>query len=123
MSEIRLYVDEGSQSEALLAFLRANGMDVLSPTEAGTDGTRDEEQLAFARREQRALLTANIRDFRRLHGEVVEYEGGHFGLLYWTRDLSVGELGRRILRLHASLSAAQVIDREEFLSAWGEQQN
>jgi hypothetical protein len=123
LSEIRLYIDEDSQSDAILAFLRDSGLDVLSSKEAGMDGRADEDQLAFASRTQRVLLTANIRDYRTLHAAAFRTgdEPGHSGLIYWTRDLSVGELGRRMLRLHAALSAEEVAGREEFLSAWGEQ--
>jgi predicted nuclease of predicted toxin-antitoxin system len=47
--------------------LRGRGFDVLRTEEAGKDTVPDEEQLAFATAENRALLTFNIRDFGPLH--------------------------------------------------------
>jgi hypothetical protein len=47
----------------LAADLRGRGYDVLTTEEADNDTASDEEQLAFATAENRAILTFNIRDF------------------------------------------------------------
>ena len=47
--------------------LRSRGYDVLTTDEAGLDTATDEEQLAFATQEGRAILTFNIRDLAPLH--------------------------------------------------------
>src|SRR5579871_3731058 len=47
--------------------LRGRGYDVRTTEEAGKDTASDEEQLAFATAEKRAILTFNIRDFAPLY--------------------------------------------------------
>jgi len=47
--------------------LRGRGYDVVRTEEVGKDTATDEEQLAFATAENRAILTFNIRDFAPLH--------------------------------------------------------
>ncbi len=63
---VRLYLDRHIMAR-LAVDLRGGGFDVLGTEEAGNDTAADEEQLVFATRENRALLTFNIRDFAPLH--------------------------------------------------------
>ena len=63
---VRLYLDRHIMAR-LAVDLRGRGFDVLRTEEAGNDTAADEEQLAFATGENRALLTFNIRDFAPLH--------------------------------------------------------
>ncbi len=63
---VRLYLDRHIMTR-LAVDLRARGYDVLRTEEAGKDTASDEEQLAFAAIERKALLTFNIRDFAPLH--------------------------------------------------------
>jgi predicted nuclease of predicted toxin-antitoxin system len=53
---VRLYLDRHLMAR-LAVDLRGRGFDVLRTEEAGNDTAPDEEQLAFATRENRALLT------------------------------------------------------------------
>jgi hypothetical protein len=63
------YCDECANGLALP--LRRHGLDVLTSREAGMDGTRDDrEQLLFAQRQRRILITYNVKDFRRLDGVI-----------------------------------------------------
>ena len=63
---VRLYLDRHIMGR-LAVDLRGRGYDVLRTEEAGKDTASDEEQLAFAAAENRAVLTFNIRDFAPLH--------------------------------------------------------
>ena len=69
---------------AVAAELRARGHDAVSVQETGAlAGSADAEILAAARREQRVLVTENVRDFRLLEGELLASGGNpHPGLVY-----------------------------------------
>lgn len=64
---MRLLLDEDSQAHLLIQMLREAGHDVMTAREAGLDRHPDTEILAFARREQRVVLTHNSNDFTALH--------------------------------------------------------
>ena len=63
---VRLYFDRHIKKQ-LAIDLRERGFDVLLTEESGLDTAPDEDQLAFATKENRAILTFNIRDFAPLH--------------------------------------------------------
>lgn len=48
MAAVRLYVDEDASESAVIAGLRARGIDLLTTAESKREGTTDEEQLAYA---------------------------------------------------------------------------
>lgn len=84
------------------------------------DGKPDAEQLAFAASQGRVLYTRNTSDFARLHAFYLMNETPHFGILLRSRtNYSVGEQSRRILNLWEAMKADEMINRLEFLSAWG----
>lgn len=72
----RLYANENT-SYRIVEALRALGHDVLTTREAGNAGTGvpDEEVLAFAFREDRAVLTNNTKHFLRLHRKMEPHVG------------------------------------------------
>ena len=89
----RLYADEQfplSVSE----LLRTMGHDVLTVQEANNDnlGIPDEEVLAFAIRNNRAVITLNRRDFIRLHRANCE----HSGIIVCTNDSDRQRMANRI---------------------------
>jgi predicted nuclease of predicted toxin-antitoxin system len=62
---IELYLDE--DVDVLVAdFVRARGFSVTTTRDAGQLGSTDAEQLAFAAREQKALVTHNRKHFESL---------------------------------------------------------
>lgn len=64
MAAIRLYLDADITASPLLAkTLRQRGFDVISAVEAGNDSLDDWSQFEYAIRQQRVLLTFNIKDF------------------------------------------------------------
>ena len=116
----RLYCDEDSHSLALAQSLARAGIDILRSSDAGMDGKPDEEQLEFAVSQGRVIYTRNASDFSRLHAAYLASEMHHHGILLRSRaNYSVGEQTRRILNLWRAVSAEDMLDRMEFLSAWG----
>jgi len=89
----RLYADE-QFPRVVSELLRTMGHDVLTVQEAGNDnlGIPDEEVLAFAIKENRAVITLNRQDFVRLHRANSE----HFGIIVCTNDTDRNRMVTRI---------------------------
>lgn len=89
----KLYADEGfpRQVSRLLADL---GHDVLTVQEAGQANQRipDQTVLAFATRQERAVLTVNRADFIKLHKQ----SSDHAGIIVCTEDIDRVRLAQRI---------------------------
>jgi len=68
---VKLYLDEDMSSRVAQA-LRSKGFDVLSSHEVGNDGLSDEEQLGYATKEGRHLVTYNAKDFLALANQWYE---------------------------------------------------
>ncbi len=79
---ISLYLDEDSKHSQLISAIRRRGWDVVGSGEAGMDGEADSRQLEYAVRLGRPLLTGNIGDFSRLHGEWLRDGRAHPGLIF-----------------------------------------
>jgi hypothetical protein len=93
---------------------------VLTADEAGTIGSPDDEQFAYAAEQGRVMCTFNRGDFYRLHTEYLTTGRSHSGpILASQQRYPVGGYLRRLLRLMAALSAEDMRSRVEFLSAWG----
>jgi predicted nuclease of predicted toxin-antitoxin system len=107
---VRLYLDRHI-TPRLAVDLRGRGYDVLTTQEAGQDTAPDEEQLAFAAAEHRAILTFNIRDFAPLHEAWQAAERLHAGIIVsqqlGSRDY--GLLLQRMLRLLNHFSAEEML--------------
>jgi hypothetical protein len=118
---VRLYFDEDCADTDVAAALRARGFDVLLCQDAGMLGRTDEEHLALAAVQGRALFTGNIRDFRLLDAGWRSVGRKHAGIVLVAQGRwSTGERIRRLIRLCATLTAEEMVDRVEFLSSWGE---
>ncbi len=99
----RLYLNE-HLSPRLAVQLRRYGFDAISSREAERLSDQDEDQLAFAVSQQRALVTFNAGDFARLHQQYVAQGREHWGIVLSTEE-SISVLLHRLLRLLNSLSA------------------
>lgn len=107
------------QSELVLA-LRREGVDVVTPSDAGLMGAEDEAHLMFARESGRVLYSFNAADFCRIHFEWSAANRPHAGMIVGCQQrYSVGEQMRRILRPRAELSPARMRNQLEYLSNWG----
>jgi hypothetical protein len=89
----RLYADEQFPL-AVVRALRGHSHDVVTSLEAGhaNRGVPDDEVLAFATREARAVLTLNRRDFFRLHAR----SPAHAGIIACTLDIDALGQAERI---------------------------
>ncbi|TAE57363.1 MAG: hypothetical protein EAZ76_13180 [Nostocales cyanobacterium] len=119
MSQICLYMDEDSTSRSLMLSLRNRGVDVITTLEVNRLKYSDQEQLIWAKSENRVLYSSNIRDFYRLHTDFLNNEQYHVGIiLVQQQRYSIGEIARGILRLIAAKSAEEMENQVEFLSDW-----
>lgn len=81
---IELYLDE-DVSVLIAEWLRMRGFTVQTTQEAGRKSKDDEEQLAYAVSEQRALLTHNRDDFAQLAQEYFAAGRKHYGIVIAVR--------------------------------------
>jgi len=93
---MRLYLDE-HVPPVLGTLLGEHGIDCLSTQAAGNLGLSDDEQLAFASREQRTILTFDRKDFLQLAALWQETSRTHAGILL-SREVPLPELLRRLRR-------------------------
>jgi flavorubredoxin len=101
--------------------VRKRGVDILTALEAGTTKQSDEQQLAFAAAQGRAIYSFNMGDFCRLHSQWLSQKRSHAGIVVARQQhYSVGEQMRRLLRLVGRVSAEEMHNRLEFLSDWDE---
>lgn len=80
---MRLLLDE-MLTPAIARELRSRGHDVEAVAgHPDREGLSDPDVLALARDEHRAVVTANLRDFRPLHHEAITPGGaGHYGMIF-----------------------------------------
>jgi len=116
MSAISIYTDEDMHGQVAPQLCR-RGFDALSTPEVGNLELSDEEQLDFAIRNQRAILSFNRRDFCRMHAEYLTSGREHCGIIASTQ-LPIGEVVKRCLRLLSSITAEEMVNQLEFLSNW-----
>ena len=103
---MRFYLDE-DLSPAIAAALRRHGIDALGAHEAGNEGLTDAEQLAFAARVRRCLVTGNTRDFVQLGRQAVLDETPHAGLVLCSPHLRQRDVGALVRALVQWLSATR----------------
>ena len=115
---IRLYFDEDSARHSLARELRFRGADVLTAIETGMAQKTDEEQLEWAAANSRVVYSFNRGDFYGLHTAWLTAGRSHSGIILSRQGLSVGEQMRRLLRLIDTLTAEEMRNHVEFLSAW-----
>ena len=114
-----LYIDEDSQDSSLIRALRSRGVDLVAASEAGMNGSSDEEQLQWSTEHSRVLFSCNARDFYKLHTSLIESGDSHGGIILAPQQqYSIGEQLRRLLKLIAAKSAEEMRNHLEFLSNW-----
>jgi predicted nuclease of predicted toxin-antitoxin system len=77
---VKFYLDE-DLAPAIAVALRKRGVDAVSAHEVGNVELGDKEQIAFATRQRRCMVSANARDFRSLGHEAVEQGRPHAGIV------------------------------------------
>jgi predicted nuclease of predicted toxin-antitoxin system len=98
---VRLYADENFPL-VIVELLRNFGRDVLTVQEAGNGGLGipDEDVLAFAISDNRAILTRNWDDFRHLH----RLHPDHKGIIICKEDLNAE---RQAIRINDAISTEE----------------
>ena len=106
---IRLYLDRHIKL-TLAEDLRARGFKVLTTQEARMDTASDEDQLALAASQDRAILTFNIRDFAPLHDQWTTSDRPHAGIIVSQQlgSRQYGLLLSRTLRLLETMTADEL---------------
>lgn len=107
---IRFFMDQHFPEPASRGLSR-HGIELLTAQEAGRCGQPDPELLAFARAEQRVLVTFDP-DFLALHRSGVQHAG-----IAWCpeRKYSIGQLIQALLLLHGVLDADSMSGHVEYL--------
>ncbi len=108
--EIRFHLDEHIDPGVALG-LRLRGVDVTTSADRTLLGAEDVEQLAFARRETRVLVTQD-EDFLAIHTSGMP----HAGIAYnHQQSKSIGEFIRGLMLIHQCLTAEEMTNQVEFL--------
>lgn len=109
-TEIRFHLDENVRN-AIANGLRLRGIDATTTHDVGLIGATDEEQLAFALRENRVLFTHDD-DHLTLHGRGVP----HAGIVYSSpRRRTIGQVVLALVRLSRERSAEQMRGQVKFI--------
>ena len=77
---MKLYLDE-DLSPRVVALLRERGLDATGAHEVGQVGRSDLEQLRYAAREGRCLITRNVTDFLELIRSLIKQQESHVGII------------------------------------------
>ncbi len=77
---MKVYLDE-DLSPVIAALLKKHGIDAITASEVGNVQLSDRAQLAYATREGRAIVTANVVDFIELAHEAVATNVDHAGII------------------------------------------
>lgn len=110
---ISLYLDE-MISVVLAVVLRQYGYDVIAAKEVNMLGKSDEEQLAFACSNRRAIITFNIKDFVLLHQSWLSEGKKHFGIIV-SPEIRISKLTHLCLRLLGKTESRYLINQLCFL--------
>jgi predicted nuclease of predicted toxin-antitoxin system len=108
VSEVRFYLDEHAPA-AVAKGLRRRGIDVLTVAEAKTGGQTDLQQITMATQLGRVLFT---RDSDHL---VIASKFAHCGIVYASRDLTIGECIRALELVHSIYSQEEMTGQIEFV--------
>lgn len=110
---IELYLDE--DVDTLVAeLLTRRGYSALTARDAGTLGQEDSEQLAWAARQGRALLTHNRNDFEELALTYFEHAQPHCGIILAVRR-TPHEIVNRLIKLLNEVTADEFQNQVYYL--------
>ena len=102
-------------SPRLAEQLRGHGFDVTSTLGSNMVGADDDEQLAYAASNQRAIVTFNHKDFVVLHLNYAAEGKVHWGIVLSTVE-TMDVLRRRLLRLLNTVSAEELKNQMHWLN-------
>lgn len=116
MSEIKVFTDEDIDM-AVSRALKLRGFEASTTLEHERCRSKDEGQLEYATSIGAVLLTHNVQDFPRIHYKFMK-DGKHHSGIIIVKQVPVGEILKRFLRLASVLLAEDMEDRLEYLSNW-----
>jgi len=88
---MKFYLDE-DLTQKIAESLRRKGVDAVSAHETGNIQLSDREQLAYAGREGRCLVTRNARHFVLLARDAVQNQSPHAGILVLSTRFTGAEI-------------------------------
>ncbi len=97
--------------------LRLRGREVLTTVEAGRTGAEDADQIRFATANGHCILSYNVSDFPRFHGEFLARGEAHGGIVAGTQSDPRRNI-RAMLKLIDSLSGEEIANQLVYLSNW-----
>ncbi len=110
---IRLYLDE--DVNVLVAdLLKARGFDALTVRDGGQLQASDEEQLAYAVSQKRALVTHNRADFEELIQTYFDTEQKHYGVILAIRR-PPQEIAKRLLAILNQVTAEEMENQVRYI--------
>jgi hypothetical protein len=119
VTALRLYLDEDSMDDDLVAALRLREIDVQTASEHGMLGCSDAAQLRWSTAQGRVLYSFNAGDFCALHTQFLRRGERHAGIILAQQQRhTLGDQLRGVLKLGAARSAEDMVNQIEFLSAW-----
>ena len=83
---MKLYLDDDSVHDLLVRLFQSAGHNIEIPSDVGLVGRSDPVHFRYSISANRALLSANHRDFEVLHDLVLESGGADPGILIIRRD-------------------------------------
>jgi predicted nuclease of predicted toxin-antitoxin system len=110
---LRLLLDEQIW-KYLAKLLREQGFDVIHVYEVDLAATPDERIMAYAAGEHRAVVTFNVRDFVPLAVQYYEDGKEHYRVVV-SKELSHGELKRRVMNLLENVTAEELMNSVRYL--------
>ena len=110
---IELYLDE-DVDVLIVELLRGRGFSVTATREAGQLGCTDAEQLAYAAREQKTLVTHNRAHFEALAREYLDEGRPHSGIILAGRNPPY-EILRRLLLILNHVTADEMKDQVRYI--------
>jgi hypothetical protein len=116
MAAVELYLDEDVHAFIAHA-LRLRGWDVLTTQEAQRREADDLDQVNFATSRGRAIVSYNVRDFARLHYELLRSGEAHAGIIVATQDDPRRNL-RALFNLLNAVSGKAIRGQLLYLGNW-----
>lgn len=98
----------------LAKLLREQGFDVIHVNEVELDSTPDNEIMEYAVSKKMAVVTFNIKDYVPLAIQYVKDGKEHYGVVV-SKELSRGELQRRVTKLLKGVTAEELINGVRYL--------
>lgn len=99
---------------SLAKILREQGFDVIHVTEVDLIATPDEKIMEYAASKHMAIVTFNIKDYIPLAIQYYEDGKEHHGVVV-SKELSQGELQRRVTKLLKSVNVEQLMNTVRYL--------